>query len=144
MTIREAVADDIDVLVTMSARFLTLVYAGKIPVHADVLRAVSLRLMTSPDAVVYVAEHDGAVIGMMGLMRYRHPMSGEATVSEVAWWMNPDARGAGVRLFRAGEQWAKACGASLIQMIAPSPEVERFYVRAGYEPVERIYQRRLS
>lgn len=144
MTIREATTADIDALVAMGQRFLGSVYAGKIRANAEAIRAFSLGLMASPDAVIYVGEVHGAVVGMLGMMRYMHPMSGEPTVSEVAWWMDPARRGAGVRLFRIGEAWADAQGATVIQMIAPSPEVERFYERVGYEAVERTYQRRMA
>lgn len=144
MTIREATSGDIAALVAMGTRFLGSVYAQKIHANAEALTRLSLGLLASPDAVIYVAEAGGTVVGMMGLMRYEHPMSGEPTASEIMWWVEPDARGSGVRLFRVGEAWAKATGATVIQMIAPSPEVERFYTRVGYEPVERTYQRRIS
>jgi GNAT superfamily N-acetyltransferase len=144
MTIREATADDVEALVLMGEEFLGSVYAGKIHASADALRRLSLNLIISPDAVIYVAEVHGVIVGMMGLMRYLHPMSGELTASEVMWWVNPDRRGSGVRLFRVGEAWAQASGATVIQMIAPSPDVERFYARVGYVPVERTYQRRIA
>lgn len=144
MTIREATTNDVNALVAMGTRFLDSVYARKIHANADALRSLSVGLLASADAVIYVAELGSEIVGMMGLMRYVHPMSGELTASEVMWWVDPERRGSGIRLFRVGEAWAQDSGATVIQMIAPSPEVERFYVRAGYEPVERTYQRRLS
>lgn len=144
MTIRLATEADVDAIVAMGARFLDTVYAQKIHANADALAQLARLLLASADGVIYVAEHAGAVVGMMGLLRYMHPMSGEPTVTEVMWWMDPEARGAGVRLFRVGETWARAQGATVIQMIAPSPAVERFYARVGYEPVERTYQRRIA
>lgn len=144
MTIRPAMASDIDALVAMGVRFLGSVYAQKIRANADALRALSVGLLASPDAVIFVTEVHGQVVGMMGLMRYVHPMSGELTASEVMWWVDPEHRGSGVRLFRVGEAWARASGATVIQLIAPSREVEQFYERVGYEPVERTYQRRIA
>lgn len=144
MTIREATSGDVDALVAMGTRFLGSVYAQKIRANADALRQFSLGLLASHDAVIYVAERHGAVVGMMGLMRYVHPMSGELTASEVMWWVDPEHRGCGVRLFRVGEAWATAPGVTVIQMIAPSPDVERFYARVGYEPVERTFQKRVA
>lgn len=144
MTIREATTGDVDVLVAMGERFLGSVYARKIHANAAALRDLSVGLLASPDAVIYVAEVHGAVVGMMGLMRYVHPMSGELTASEVMWWVDPERRGSGVRLFRVGEAWAKAGGVTVIQMIAPSLDVERFYERVGYEPVERTFQKRVA
>lgn len=144
MTIREATTGDVDSLVSMGERFLGSVYAQKIHANPVALRQLSESLIASPDAVIYVAEVHSAVVGMMGLMRYVHPMSGELTASEVMWWVDPERRGSGVRLFRVGEQWARDSGATVIQMIAPSPEVERFYERFGYEAVERTFQKRVA
>lgn len=144
MTIREATVGDVDALVRMGEQFLGSVYAQKIHANAVALRATAEGLLASLDAVIYLAAVQSRVVGMMGLMRYRHPMSGELTASEVMWWIDPEHRGSGVRLFRVGEAWALASGATVIQMIAPSPEVERFYTRVGYEPVERTFQKRIA
>lgn len=144
MTLRMATETDADALVAMGIKFLHTVYADKIRPSAEAMRKFSLGLMLSPNAEIFIAESHNEPIGMIGLMRYEHPMSGEVTVSEVMWWMDPAHRGAGMRLFRLGEAWAKDRGAAVIQMIAPSPEVERFYGRVGYEPVERTYQRRIA
>ncbi len=144
VTTREATPADVPALVAMGERFLASVYAQLVHANADSLRAFSTGLLASPDAVIYVAEIDAVVVGMMGLMRYMHPMSGEPTVSEVMWWMDPDARGSGVRLFRVGEAWARAQGATVIQMIAPTPDVASFYTRVGYVPVETTYQKRIA
>lgn len=144
MIIREATVADADAVVAMGLTFLRLVYQGLIIGNAAAMRATALGLIASSDAVVYIAEAHEAPIGMLGMMVYTHPMSGARTASEVMWWMDPARRGAGVRLFRLGEAWARAQGATIVQMIAPSVEVERFYARVGYAPVERTFQRRIA
>lgn len=127
----------------MGERFLRIVYRDLIQPHEPTLRALGLHLLTSDGSTVFVAEKAGEVLGMIGLMAYPHPMSGERTVAEVMWWVQPESRGCGLRLLRAGEDWAREQGATVLQMIAPSPETERLYERLGYVPVERTYQRRL-
>lgn len=144
MTMREATVADVDALVAMGMLFLESVYRGLIIGNAAALRATALGLIASADAVIYVAESHGVAVGMMGMMVYAHPMSGTRTASEVMWWMDPARRGAGVRLFRLGEAWARDRGATIVQMIAPTPDVERFYAHAGYVPVERTFQKRLT
>ena len=62
---------------------------------------------------------------------------------EVVYWVDEDARGAGVRLLKAAEAWGRAHGAAFMQMISPNPRVDTFYERMGYAPVERTFQRAL-
>lgn len=143
-TLREATLADVEALVAMGERFLASVYAQKIHANADALRTFATALINGESSIIFVAQRGGRVVGMMGLLAYVHPMSNEPTVTEVMWWVDPEQRGPGLQLFRLGESWAAQRGATVVQMIAPSPEVERFYTRVGYEPVERTYQRRLA
>lgn len=144
MTIREATAGDIPRLVAMGEQFLGSVYRGLIQGDAPTLTRFATHLVLDVGAVVYVAETGGQVVGMIGLMRYPHPMSGETTAAEVMWWVDPAHRGCGLRLFRAGERWARAQGARVVQMIAPTVDVEQLYTRLGYGPVERVFQKRIA
>jgi ribosomal protein S18 acetylase RimI-like enzyme len=100
--------------------------------------------------VVFVAESamDETVCGMLAAQAYPHPMTGELTVSEIAWWVDPEKRGssAGIRLLRELEAYAIGIGAKVLQMIAPEDAfvVERMYERMGYVPLETTWQRRLA
>jgi GNAT superfamily N-acetyltransferase len=144
MTIREATLADVPRLVAMGEQFLGSVYRGLIQGDAPTLTRFATHLVESDASVVYVAERDARIVGMIGLMRYPHPMSGETTAAEVMWWVDPAHRGCGLRLFRAGERWATAQGARVVQMIAPTVDVERLYTRLGYGPVERVFQKRIA
>lgn len=144
MTIREAILSDVPRLVAMSEHFLGSVYAGLITADHDTLTRFSSHLVTSPASVVYVAEQDDQVVGMIGLMQYPHPMSGVTTAAEIAWWVEPAFRGCGLRLLRAGEAWARRQGAQILQMIAPTDATEQLYTRLGLVPLERVYQRSLT
>lgn len=90
---------------------------------------------------VYVSELDGTLDGMIGFLLFDHPLSGEKTASEIFWWVEPEARGTGLRLLNTMKRSAKASGAVKMQMIAPTDEVAAIYDRLGYSKIETHYQR---
>lgn len=144
--IRPATDVDIPRLVEMGTRFISeTTYRDRITNSPDAMLALAERLLTGgDDATVLVADRAGAVVGMIGLVAFAHHISGERVVGEVCWWVDPEARGsAGVRLLKAAEQWARARGATAIQMIAPTDDVARIYLALGYVPVETTFQRNL-
>ncbi len=146
MTIRPATVGDLDAIVAMGEAFLASDdYAGRLAIVPAAMRAFVERVVTGAldHAVVFVADTDGAVVGMLGAAIAAHPYSGEVIGSELFWWMQPEARGGGVRLMQMAERWAAERGARRFQMIAPNDRVARFYVRCGYHPVEAMYERSL-
>ena len=54
---------------------------------------------------------------MIGLLLFENPITGEPTVSELFWWVEPEARGSGVRLLKRAEQWAVAAARSSCRWI---------------------------
>ena len=100
-------------------------------------------LVANPHAALFVATRDVTIVGVIGVLGYAHPMSGQTVAGELFWWLDPNHRGAGGWLLRRAEKWAKAYGARSLQMIAPaeSPHVGLMYERLGYAPVETSYQR---
>lgn len=145
MKIRAGVEPDIDVLVHMGDEFLRTVYAGLIEPSQAAMTATARHLMTTENGAVFVAERDGAIVGMLGMLAFTHPMSGERTASEVMWWVNPDARGCGLRLLREGKSWAIEQGATVLILIAPTTtNAADLYERLGYQAVETTFQMRLQ
>lgn len=147
VTIREMTAEDVPAVLAMGTVFLQTIYRGVLDPDQTALARLGAYFMDLVDkagAVSFLAVRDGALVGMIALMIFDHPMSGERTCSELAWWVNPDARGCGVRLFRTAEAWARAQGAVAMHVTAPNADVERFYARVGYTPIERSFQRRLA
>lgn len=144
-TIRPATLADVSALVTMGVRFIRETqYAPLITVNPLALRALAVQLIESVanPSILLVAERDGVLIGMFGLMVYPHPMSWDRTAAELMWWS--DSPGYGMRLFRAGKRWAIDQGAVILQMIAPTEEVAAIYMRVGFKPVETTWQCRLD
>lgn len=144
MTVREATSDDLADVVRMGGKFLaTTRYGGLLAHNPDALEQMAQMLLEMPDGFLLVAEEAGVAVGMIGCLVFTHPLSGERFASELAWWMEPDHRGAGVRLLRAAERKASDLGVTKIQMIAPDARVAGFYLSRGYEYVEATYQRTL-
>lgn len=142
--IRRATKDDRDRLVEMGQRFVAETpYAGLITIDPGRLAVTVGHILENPSGAVFVSGTDATLTGMIAMLAYDHPFSGERTAFEVVWWVEPEARGDGVRLLRTAEQWARDEGITKMQMVAPDPRVGEFYQRMGYAPVETSFQRSL-
>lgn len=142
--IRRATIEDRDRLMEMGQRFVSETpYAGLISIDPARLSDSVGNLLANPDGAVFVSGSDATLTGMIAMLAYDHPFSGERTAFEVVWWVEPEARGDGVRLLRAAEQWARDLGIRKMQMVAPTARVGEFYARMGYAPVETSFQRSL-
>jgi RimJ/RimL family protein N-acetyltransferase len=143
VTIRRAVVEDVPRIAEMGARFIDTEYPHALRFDAEQLAATTQRLMAH--GLVLVADAGDGVVGMLALTTYQHPLSGDRIATEIVWWVDPEVRGgrAALQLFAAGEAWARAEGATHLQMIAPSDKVGRFYERLGFAKLETHYQRAL-
>lgn len=142
--IRRATPDDTGRLIEMGQRFVAETeYAGMIVARPERLAATISGVLANPDGVILVSDAEGVVSGMIAMLAYEHPYSGERMAFEVVWWVDPEARGCGVRLLKAAEQWARDHGAVAMQMVAPNEQVGALYRRLGYSPVETSFQRSL-
>lgn len=146
-TIREARSDDLPRIVAMFAEFVSSTqyarYVGNDPVHSA---AMMERLIADKDKALFVVDSEDGVIGMLGVMVFTQPFSGETIASELFWWLDPKHRGHGVWLLRRAENWARFKGATRISMMAPAdkPRVAETYEAIGYSFVEKVYQRDLA
>ena len=149
--IRSARETDLDRIVEMGRRFLASTsYRDVIADNPSQMARLATGLLDHAQGTILVAERVTSpdplpqVVGMIGLFAFEHPIAGERIAGELFWWVEPAHRGIGLRLLRAAEQWAHDHGATALQMIAPTPDVERLYERLGYARVEVHYQRRFS
>lgn len=139
--LRVAVLADVPALVALGVRFLAdSPYGAMIATNPDQIAALMTGLITEADGVVFVTATDGALDGMIGLAVHPDLLSGEKISSEFFWWSHGRS---GLRLLRAGEQWALDHGAVRIHMIAPTDQVAKIYAARGYDRAETIWQRRL-
>jgi GNAT superfamily N-acetyltransferase len=143
--IRDATIEDVPRLVEMGQQFIAeSEYAVHIRTNVQQLSALATQLITSEDGAVLVADRDGMLVGMIGLIAFANHISGDRTVGEVFFWVDPEHRGStGVRLMKATERWARQQGAVAWQMIAPNERVGRMYAAQGFVPLETTWQRSL-
>lgn len=144
--IREATAADLPRVVAMFGAFVAgsqyANYIGNDPTHAA---AMMQRLIDGDESALFVVDSEEGVIGMLGVLIFVQPFSGELVASELFWWLDPTHRGHGVWLLRRGESWAKQRGAQRMTMMAPidKPRVAEIYQAVGYTEIERVYSRNL-
>jgi len=139
--IRPATLADVPAMVDMGGRFLaSTVYRDLMAHSPEQLNVLATMFVSDADKVALLAVEAERVTGMLLALLHTHFVSGERMAGEVAWWVEPDARGTGLRLLRAAEKWARENGAVKFQMIAPSPDVERIYQARHYAKVETTYQ----
>ena len=145
VTIRAATVDDVPAVVRMGLRFRQdTVYRSRVAENQTQMTALAHRLVDDEAGLLLVVDRNGAVVGMIGAMAFPHHISGQPTVGELFFWVEPEHRGCGVRLLKRAEQWARDRGATSMQMIAPTPDVERLYQRLGYTALEVTYEKPLQ
>lgn len=147
VTIRPATADDTAELLRMGRDFInTTPYAQILAANVEAMERSVMQLLANPDAVILVPETKlGNVVGMLGLIKFFQPFSGERWVSELFWWVDKNFRatGAAYRLLRAGELWSREQGAVRLSMVAPDETVKDIYRRWGYTEYESSFYKKL-
>jgi GNAT superfamily N-acetyltransferase len=144
MNFRLASNFDIPRLVELGCEFLTTSrYKDSITPDPDAIAASMERMIEAEHCLIAVADVDGVVVGMIGVMATLHPFTGQGIMSELFWYMHPDHRGRGVSLLNIAERWARINGAKQAIMISPSKKVGNFLRRRGYERLEEQFIRTL-
>ena len=106
-------------------------------------------MIESDDAIILVAEENGAIVGMAGgVMFPLYFNAAHRSGQELFWWVEPSfRRGVGAALLTALEVEARERGCSSWAMIAldkVNPEATgRLYRRRGYRAAEHSWIRRL-
>jgi len=141
MEIRKATLADVPVIVAMSARFYpTTHYADWCEMDEASVAGLATGLIEND--VFYVAERDGELVGMIGLMIAPFLFNQNRKFAvEIVWWVAPDARGSRIasQLLAAVEQPCRDAGAERIQMVhMPNspPQAAALYRHAGYAESE--------
>lgn len=97
---------------------------------------------------IWLAEIDGEIVGISGAVAYPLYFNPAAiVVQELWWWLTPKSRGSGAggKMFKQIETWAKQKNAAALFMIAledsRAKKMENLYVRAGFKPMERTFMK---
>lgn len=146
MIVRDATLGDVAALVAHGREFLMAAMpAGYSYDEAGAAGLVST-LIASPAGLVVVAERDGRIVGGLVAIAYKAPFCVEFQAREIAWWVEPSARGSR-RVFEMLdrlEEFGSAMGCkhaviSTIDSVSP-PALTRFLTaRRGYDHAENAY-----
>lgn len=146
---RRATVDDLPACLDMTARFhAASPIASVAPFDRDGMAATLRGMLANPRAGVWVAFQNSKPVGLAGALCYPLYFNPAYEVAqELFWWLDPAARGcgAGEKLFQNVQNWAKELGAAAVFMIALDDarvdKMDRFYKRAGFQPMERTYMK---
>lgn len=149
MHVRPATANDVPGIVDMARQFYaTTSYCDWAPFNPETVSALATGLLN--EHVMLVAEHDDALVGMVGLFVVPFMFNADMTAAyEVVWWVNEEARatGAGKALLGAIEPACQAKGCDAIQMVHlrnSPPQAAMIYERAGFVHTESSYTKILE
>ena len=147
--IRNATHDDLGAIVLMASKFYETTsyakWADFCPVSVENLAAMMI-----DTGVMLVAEVEGRVVGMCGLVVAPFMFNNAKTAAyEVVWWVEPEAQGigAGKALLAAIDGACKAKGCATVQMVHlhnSPPQAAALYERMGYAHTESSYTKRLE
>lgn len=152
VTIRDATLADAPGIFALAAALAheAPVYEGE-DVDAEVLAENIEAAIAHEGAAVIVAEAEGAIVGVIGGVVTRSLICRALHLGELALFVLPAARKAGVasRLIEAFEAWGESLGASkaLIEAggdPAHTEAVSAFFGRHGYRPIGRTHLKTLG
>lgn len=119
-----------------------------VTVDIEYTAATYARMIAKDQATFLTLEVDNQIVGGLGCIRYPDLHNGLLTAVETVWFVHPDHRGYGMKLFDAFEEWAKKHGCkrlAMIHMVDSYPEIlEKLYQRRGYKLIEKHYLKEIS
>lgn len=101
------------------------------------------------NAIVLVAVDDDKPIGMVAAVADSPVFSEDKIATELCWFIHKPYRKSkkAFVLFKAYEEWAKRIGCRFIQsgflLGSSQANLEEYYLRQGYKPVEMSYMKRI-
>jgi len=141
-TIRLASAEDIPQIVEMGSRFYTKSRRA-LRADYDPASAAAGAGFVLANGYIYVAERDGELIGMLGMIVAPFLMNmSQRTATEAMWWVEPTARGAGAILLRRTINEARQRGCAWMSMSTlhdSPPEAEAILAVFGFKHEESTY-----
>lgn len=96
---------------------------------------------------IFVFEEADKIKGAIGGIIYPAPYYQGLVASEFFWFVKQEERGAGIKLYRQFEAWARmkgCCEIRMVHLVDSMPEkVATFYRKIGYHQVETMYAKSL-
>lgn len=124
-----------------SSRFLRVFEASR-------FIALWSSLFSAGTGVIFVVRENDQIVGAIGGVVYPEPYSGDLIAQEFFWFVEPEYRGVGMRLYFTFEGWARDRGCEEIRMghlhdLMPD-KIAAVYRRLGFSAVETNYSKRLT
>lgn len=144
--IRKAEEKDLRRIMEMSHKFYphtSYWKVSQIPLEDEPLAAFTLSLIEN--GIFHVYEHEGTVVGMIGLVVIPFLFNPNyLTAGEIIWWVEPEfwSKGIGEQLLLSVEEPCREAGVKHIQMIDISVSTEwaeKVYRKHGYLLTERSW-----
>jgi GNAT superfamily N-acetyltransferase len=149
-TIRNATEADVETIVKMARHFIAFAPHAAVAEYDDEDLANAARACMQHGLLI-VAEQDNEIIGMLlGIVSGLWFAPRTLWASELAWWVEPAARGgtAGIRLVTAFQDWAREQGAKVVAMsslhLDHDTRVGNVLERMGFEQSEHTYIKRIA
>ena len=140
--IRDAQPGDLARIVEMGTRFINETSYGRyVRPNEECMSKLVAGLIENKG--VLLSEQGETITGMLGFMIHRHFISGDIVAGEIFYWVEPEARGEGLKLLHEMEKRARQAGAKNMQMIAPTDKFARVLGRLHWDPVETTFQKNL-
>ncbi len=147
MIVRKATAEDLPKYIVLAQSFhAASPMHGSIEFDAEGYSQFYLTSLQNDSVGIWLAEIDEDIVGICGAVAYPLYFNPSAlVVQELWWWLTPKSRGSGAggKMFKQIEDWAKEQNASALFMIAlednRAKKMENLYVRAGFRPMERTF-----
>lgn len=145
MSIREATIADLPAIAAMGGAF----YAeANLPgrFNPDVWVSSWSAILKAHVGRIWAAEDATGLVGTIGILVAPDLGSGDLTATEGFWFVTPKARGAGVRLLKSAEEWARKSGLKRFLMAHTQLGKEslgKLYSRLGYTELETTWEKTL-
>ena len=140
MTVEVVIADEVDdELVAAFAALIPQLSSSSPPPAAEQLAEI----VGSPDSVLYLARHEGRIVGSLTLAFYRIPTGLKAWIEDVVVDASARGQGVGEALNTAAIDEARRRGAKNVSLTsrASRESANRLYQRLGFVPYDtNIYR----
>lgn len=136
-----ATKEDLSEVMRMAMNFLEVSGYKEYSDEASIEKLFGGIITSAPtEGICILSPNQGFIIGACTPFLFGQCL----LATEVAWWVEPEARGSGegLKLLNAFEYWAKnVAGCRLISMTSLNKDVEKVYKKNGYKLYERAYMK---
>lgn len=137
---RIAELSDVDTILDMAMKFVEATGYKEAADPMYIRDLITAFLEAPRDKQIVILDDFGFIAGQATPFLFGHG----SLASEVAWWIDPSARGEnkGIKLMEAFEYWAKnVAQCRYITMTSLDKDVEKIYKKKGYKLYERAYMK---